>query len=321
MLAVSAVISPPVRVGTLLTAWQSDWPVLIAAGFEAAAVAWYIASVYRLRRRGRRWPLRRIAAFVAGVLVVVIAINSGLAHYDDTNFTAHVFQHLLLMNLAPPLLALGAPVTLALQSSRRRTTTWILKVLHSAPARLLTHPGVAAGMAIVTMYGYFLTPLYRLSLEYPLLHYYMHLHFLIAGCLYWWPLVGADVLPRRWSHGAKLALLFASVPWTSFLGIAILTMSTPIAPQHTLADTHAGGGVLWATSEFFTAAALLIVFADWAKSDLKQAARYDKRVAERGGGARSRPTAAGVGAGGRPMSTWELTKAAIRRPSDPDAGV
>lgn len=319
----AGLLSPPVRLHTLLAAWQHDWLIVVAAAFEAASIGWYVLSVRRLGRRGRRWSGWRTAAFVGGVLVVVVATQSGLASYDDTNFSAHVVQHLLLMNLAPPLLAMGAPVTLALQASSRSTTTRLLKVLHSPAARLLTHPLLAGGLVVVTMYGYFLTPLYRLSVEKSWFHYYTHLHFLLAGCLYWWPIVGADVLPRRWGHAAKLGLLFAAIPWSSFLGIAILEMSRPIAPAHTLADTHAGGGLLWAASELFTVVFALVVFADWAKADLRQAARYDRQLARtpaRSVNETTTPAGEPDPSGPtdeRPVSSWALTKAAIRRPADP----
>lgn len=321
--ASGGLLSPPVRLHTLLTAWQHNWLIVVAAAFEAVPIGWYVLSVRRLGRRGRPWSAWRTAAFVGGVLVVVIATQSGLAAYDDTNFTAHVVQHLLLMNLAPPLLAMGAPVTLALQASSRSTTTRLLKILHSPPARLLTHPLLAGGLVVTTMYGYFLTPLYRLSIENTWFHYYTHLHFLLAGSLYWWPIVGADVLPRRWGHGAKLLLLFSAIPWSSFLGIAILEMSTPIAPAYTLADTHAGGGVLWAASELFTVVFALVVFADWAKADLRQAARYDRQLTRTPGRTIDETTipAAEPDPSGptdeRGVSTWALTKTAIRRPADP----
>ncbi len=327
------VISPPVRLHTLLTGWQTDPLIWVAAAAEVAAVAWYLVSMRRLGARGRRWPVRRLVAFLGGILVVVVAIQSGLAAYDDTNFTAHVMQHLLLMNLAPPLLAMGAPITLALQSSKRSTTTRLLRVLHSRPARVLTHPVVAATLTVVTMYAYFLTPLYRLSLEHPLLHYYFHVHFLVAGCLFWWPIVGTDVLPRRWGHGAKVGLLFAGIPWSSFLGIALLTTKVPIAPAHSLADTHSGGGLLWAGTEMFNVMFLLVVVADWARCDLRQAQRYDRLVdqaaarhvaREAAGVAAGRGGAAGgasvAPASRRPVSTWALTREALRRPSDPTAG-
>jgi putative copper resistance protein D len=312
-------VSPPVRWHTLLTAWQHDWPILLAAMVEVVVVGWYVVSVRRLARRSRSWSPWRTASFLGGMVAIVIAIHSGLAAYDDANFTAHIVQHLLLMNLAPPLLAMGAPITLALQASSRPTTTRLLKVLHSAPMRIVTHPLVAGGLMIATMYAYFLTPIYRISIEHVWFHYFTHLHFLVVGCLYWWPIVGADVLPRRWGHGAKLALLFAAIPWNSFLGIALLSTSKPIAPEHTLADTHAGGALLWVASEILTLVWLLVVFNDWAKHDLRQAARYDRLADRDAANARGRadpPGGAAPPPPKRPTSTWELTKAAIRRPAE-----
>lgn len=112
--------SPPVRLDALLTAWQHNWLiVVVAAALEAASIGWYLLSVRRLGRRGRGWSRRRTASFVGGALVVVVATPSGLASYDDTNFTAHVVQHLLLMNL-PPLLAPGSsPATAGRRVLRR----------------------------------------------------------------------------------------------------------------------------------------------------------------------------------------------------------
>jgi putative copper resistance protein D len=215
---------------------------------------------------------------MAGIAAILVAIESGLASYDDINFTAHVVQHLLLMNLAPPLLAMSAPITLALQSSRRETTSAILKVLHSPPARLLIHPLVAGGLMVATMYAYFLTPIYRISIEHVWFHYSTHVAFLTVGCLYWWPIVGSDVLPRRWGYGTKLLLLGAAIPWMSFLGVAITEMAKPIAPEHSLTDTHNGGALLWIASELFTLGFVLKVFFDWAAADTRDAARADRRA-------------------------------------------
>ena len=67
-------------------------------------------------------------------------MQSGLASYDDQVFAAHVVQHLLLMNFAPILFALSAPVTLALQASDRRTQQGLLKVLHHPVVEFVTNP-------------------------------------------------------------------------------------------------------------------------------------------------------------------------------------
>ena len=73
---------------------------------------------------------------------MIVAVQSGLAAYDDEVFAAHVVQHLLLMNFAPILFALSAPMTLALQASGRPTQQRLLKVLHHPVVEFVTNPVV-----------------------------------------------------------------------------------------------------------------------------------------------------------------------------------
>jgi hypothetical protein len=80
---------------------------------EGLLGAGYLLGVHRLAVRGRRWAPRRTASFLGGVLVLVIALQSGLASLDDI-FWVHVIQHLALMMVAPPLLVAGAPLVLGM---------------------------------------------------------------------------------------------------------------------------------------------------------------------------------------------------------------
>jgi putative membrane protein len=276
---VAAVLSPPISVHQLLTAWQHDPISLTTAAVEIALVAAYLAGVHRLARRGRHWPGWRTIAFVAGIATVVVAVQSGVASYDDSNFTVHVVQHLLLMNVAPIFLALAAPMTLALQASRRANQERLLKVLHHPVISFFTHPLVAAGLSYATMIGYFLTPFYNFSLEHPVVHDLTHLHFLLSGCLFWWVVVGKD--PSRWrpSYPVKLGLLAVGVPVTAVLGVALSQARTSIAPHfHTVTDTRAGGSILWIFGELTTLLAMGVVLYQWLSFDEREQARADRRV-------------------------------------------
>src|ERR1017187_9339327 len=213
----------------------------------------------------------------------------------------HVIQHLLLMNVAPIFLVLGAPVTLALQASGRRTQTTILRVLHHPIVEVITNPLVVLFFFSVTMIAYFLTPFYQFSLEHPLVHDLTHLHFLITGCLYWWLVVGVD--PSRWrlTPPMKLGFLAVDIPVGTLLGLGLTQASVSVAPSfHTLADTQQGGGLLWIASELFTFAAIGIVVFQWMRSDTREAARGDRRAdadyAARWAGQSVDPDVARVGA-------------------------
>ncbi|MGH9302193.1 MAG: cytochrome c oxidase assembly protein, partial [Acidimicrobiales bacterium] len=238
----------------------------------------YVAGVRRLAARGRHWSAWRTTSFLAGVVFVWVATGSGLAAYDDSVFALHTFQHLILMMVAPPLLALGAPVTLAVQAGSRVTQRRILAFIHSGPMKVITFPVVVWLSFYATMFVYFLSPLYNLSLRHPLFHYYTHIHFLIAGLLFWIPIVGLD--PSRWRlpFPARILFLFTGLPFDAFLGIAIMNMTKSISPAHTLADTHAGGAIFWAGSEFLSIVGLAIVVAQWTRAEDRQASRADRRL-------------------------------------------
>ncbi|MDA8342859.1 MAG: cytochrome c oxidase assembly protein [Actinomycetota bacterium] len=271
------VLSPPVRLHTLLLGFQTDWLSLVVLVTEIGAAAWYLVSVRRLAVRGRRWSRWRSASFVSGIAVVFVATGSGLAAYDDSVFEMHVIQHLLLMNFAPVLLALSAPITLALQASNRGTQRWLLRVLHHPVVAVVTNPFVVIFLYSGTMIAYFLSPFYQFSLEHPLLHDYTHLHFLVSGCLYWWLVVGLD--PGRWrlTFPMKLGLLVVEIPVGTVLGLTLTQSRVSVAPLfHTVTDTHAGGSIAWVVSEGFTLIAITIVLIQWMRADQREAIQADR---------------------------------------------
>src|SRR5579875_4042900 len=142
-----------------LTRWNvSAFSVTVVIAVVAIA-AWYLNAEWRLALRGRRWSPRRTLSFLAGLVVVALAFVSPVDVFTMVYFQAHVVQHLLLMVVAPPLLALGAPSTLLLQTSKRSTKVRWLAVLRSRPFALLTHPISAWFFYFGVMFAFFLSSL------------------------------------------------------------------------------------------------------------------------------------------------------------------
>lgn len=276
----SGVPSPSVTLHTLALGWQGAPGALVAVAVEVGLALAYLAGVRRLGRRGRRWDPWRTAGFLGGLVVVILAVDSGIAAYDDSVFVMHVVQHLMLMTVAPVLIALGAPVTLALQAGGRTTQRRLLAVLKSAAFRVLTFP-VAVWLAFYgTMFAYFLTPLYAISLRHPLLHDLTHLEFLAVGLAYWLPMVGLDRSHWQFAYPARLLSLATGIPFSAFLGISLMSVRTPISPAHTLADVQAGGGILWGVTGLLNVVAVGVVVLQWSGHEERQAARIDRRAEE-----------------------------------------
>jgi cytochrome c oxidase assembly factor CtaG len=270
---------PPFDLHTALTAWQSG-PFAIAVVVAVVGLAyWYLRADWQLAARGRRWPWRRTVAFMAGLLAIVLALQSPVATFTGSYFEAHITQHLLLMVVAPPLLALGAPSTLLLQSSSRAVKTRWLTVLRSRAFAIATYPMVVWFFYFGVMFAFFLSPLVNYAMEHMALMDAINLAFLLGGCLYWWPIVGLDpIVHWRMGYGTRLAALSLGVPFEAFLGVAIMSLRTPIASMYTLSSTHSGGALLWAATELATFIGLIPVFVMWMRADERAAARADARA-------------------------------------------
>jgi putative membrane protein len=270
---------PPINLHTLLTEWQTGIFPIGAALVAVAVAVWYVLAVRNLAGRGRHWSRWRTVSFMAGLVSVELALGSSVASLSMYTFTAHVMQHLLLMIVAPPFLALGAPMTLILQTAKRPTKRRVLRGLHSRAFGIVRNQLPVFFLYYLSMYAFFLTPALGYAMGHMWLMDLINLGFLAGATLFWWPMVGIDPIPGGgMSPGFKILNLLIGIPVESFLGIALLMATTPVASIYTLATTHTGGGVLWAASEVATLAALLPVYRQWTKADARAARRIDARL-------------------------------------------
>ena len=264
-----------------LTAWGTGPFALVVL---VAIAVWYLRADWRLAARGRAWSRWRTAAFLTGLLSVDFALQSPVATYAGRYFQAHVIQHLLLMVVGPPLLALGAPSTLLLQSSSRTAKARWLRILHSTPFAVVSHPVSVWILYYGAMYLFFLTPVIGFAMDHMALMDAINVGFLLGATFFWWPTIGIDPIPRwRMSHGVRMLNLFIGVPVETWLGIALMSESRRTAhadaPMYTLASIHSGGSFLWIFSELASAGAILPIFFQWMSSEDRKAARADAALA------------------------------------------
>jgi putative copper resistance protein D len=134
-----------------------------------------------------------------------------------------------------------------------------------------------------SLFVLYFTGLYDLSLRNQQVHQLVHLHFLVAGLLFFWMVVGVDVVRARLPYGACLLCVLATVPIHAFLGIALMSSGRPLFSAHTLADQRAGAGILWAVGDLVTLVVGGIVLAQWMSHEERVAAREDRLGAAEAG--------------------------------------
>jgi len=271
-------------VGARLLQWHADPTVVL--GLAALGGLW-CAGLSRVRRSGGRVATDRLWAFAAAYAVLLLALVSPVAAASEDLFSVHMVQHLLLLYVVAPLLALSAPVTLVLQAAspavRRRV---VLPVLHSRALRAATHPLVAFTAFATVMYATHFSGVYDAALRSGVVHGAEHLLYLTAAALFWWPVVRRDPVPGRFPWPARLLYLVVAFPLQSFLGLAIYSTDRILydsylahgSPAEVLADQHAAGAIMWVGGDLLNLVAIGIAIAAWMRADERATARMDAQL-------------------------------------------
>jgi putative copper resistance protein D len=291
-------LPPELTPVTWLTQWNLDLLWLLVCGF---ALFFYLAGVWRLRRRGDRWPWYRTVLWVTGIVLLLWVTNGPINVYERYLFSTHMLGHMLLSMAVPVLLVLSAPITLALRTIRRRddgsrgAREWIMLAVHSRVAAVLTHPLVAGGLFAASLWIFYYSPLFRWATEDHVGHTWMVMHFLITGYLFAQTLVGIDPVAGRPPYPLRLLLLLATMAMHAFFGLSLVTGTGLLLSDwygamgrtwglSPLADQQAGGGIAWSVGELPTVALAILVAVLWSRSDERDAHRGD-RAADRDGDA------------------------------------
>ena len=279
----------------VLLAYDADGLMLALLIF---AVALYIKGVLILSRRGVKWPIGRTVAFAIGISAVDFATSGGLGVYSRFAFSNHMMAHMVLGMIAPIGIVLGAPITLALRTlpQARNKEEWgvrgaFIAILHSRLSRIYTNPVVALAIFDGSLFALYFTPLFGNLMQGHSGHFFMSLHFLLAGILFFQVLIGIDPMPNKIPHLVKIIIIFAAMSIHAFFSISVMSATTLLdngffalleRPWSTdlLADQKLGGSIGWAMGEVPILLALLATFMQWQRADKNEANRID-RAADR----------------------------------------
>ena len=271
-------------------------PDALMIGILVMMVALYVKGVIVLTKRGDKWPVGRTISFALGVSVIDFATSGGLGVYAQFSFSYHMLAHMLLAMVAPIGLVLGAPMTLALRTlpqgrtpSERGVRGSLLAALHSKIGVFYTNPIVALLIFDGSLFALYFTDLFASMMQSHLGHLVMNLHFLAAGFLFFFVVIGIDPNPRKIPYLVQIVLLFAAMSIHAFFSIALMSTTTLIdkgyfaslqTPWLTdlLADQKLGASIGWAMGEVPILMALVATFINWLRDDTREAKRIDRNT-------------------------------------------
>ncbi len=202
--------------------------VLLTLASLSVLAGAYGVRARTLARRGTALPAVRVACFAAGVGVLAVALLPPFADFAEGDlFVAHMAQHLLLVDVAPPLLLAGL------------TGPLLRPVLAALPARALrriTHPCVALPVAFALLVGWHVPLLFDAAVRHEPVHVLEHLSFVAAGVLVWLPVLETLPAPAWFGTGAKLGYLLLWRLGQTALGNVLLWATIPLYTVYQSAD-------------------------------------------------------------------------------------
>jgi putative copper resistance protein D len=264
--------------------------------------ALYALGIRKLAAQGDKWPMGRTISWVGGWLIILWSTSGGIATYSHVLFSAHMVQHMLLSTVAPIFLVLGAPASLALRalptgSNGAGVRELLVSVLNSRFIHFVSNPIVAAIVFVSGFFGLYFTALFPALMGSHWGHTIMQVHFLLAGYLFFWTLIGIDPGPKRAPYPIRILVLLASMSIHAFFNIAILQSNEILAQSYfasierpyltdLLADQRVGADIGWALGELPLLIVMITLTVQWSRTDARDAKRSDRQAdrAARGDG-------------------------------------
>ncbi len=280
--------------------WIAQWRLEIMSAFVIVAlVTVYLRWAIRLRRRGDDWPWHRTALFLVGMAGLAWITQGAPAVYGIVTFSGHMIEHMLLVMAVPLPIVWSAPVTLALRAlpSRHDGThgprEWLRTIVESRWMRFLANPVVAAVSFAGSLIVFYYSPLFEFALRNHAAHLWMIVHFTLVGYLFANALVGIDPGPKRPPYPLRVVLLFATMAFHAFFGVALTSSEVLLAPRwyglmgrdwgaDAIHDQQFGGAFAWGLGEFPVLILAIGVLVSWRTADTRTARRLDREAVRTG---------------------------------------
>jgi putative membrane protein len=269
----------PLAPHDLWVAWNLD-PVLVA-GFLLAALAYRRGRTGGPRRDIDSW---RASCFAGALVALGVALLSPLDALSGALASAHMVQHMLLVLVAAPLLALSAPSGTLLRGSplavRRASGRWRrrLRLTHRT-LRAVGHPAAVWLLHVGVLWFWHAAVPYDAALHSAPLHILEHASFLVTAVLFWHAVIGTRSRERV-SKGLGALLVFAMAMQSVFLSLLLTFARTPWYSGYAetttpwglepLADQQLAGVIMWIPAGAVYLVTALTLLVAWVRASEPQ---------------------------------------------------
>ena len=262
-----------------LETWTGD-PALV---WVICAAVLYAIGGHHLPRAGsvreQRW---RTVSFCAGLAAIVIAVDSPIDELADKLLWVHMVQHILLLLVAPPLLALARPWNRMWHGLPLEWRRWIAGKVARGRGRsaLGAVAAVLAGAVAswlvfnLVFLAWHIPALYDATLRSPPVHALEHAMFFAVGLLFWTRVIDSSPWRSRLPATARAAYLGLAMVAGWILAVVLATAPSPVYEPYAAEATRPGGltalgdqqlaaGVMWVPGSIAFTIAFIVFLYRW----------------------------------------------------------
>ena len=188
----------------------------------------YLRALRVLRGRGVSVPRWQIVAWHTAMALWIVGLLSPIDGLGEDGLAFHMAQHLLIADLAAPLMLVGLrnpmlafflprPVLVPLARTRPLREGF----------RFLRRPLVALPVYVAVLYAWHFSIFFEAAVRHPLVHALQHSSFIAIGVLVWWSVLEPK---RRRLHGDlwKIGHILSARMIGMFLGMSFVLIRQPI---------------------------------------------------------------------------------------------
>ncbi|MEI7943633.1 MAG: cytochrome c oxidase assembly protein [Actinomycetes bacterium] len=244
------------------------WDLLFGAPILLAA-NWYRRSVTSAI------PLWRQGLFYLGITFAFIVLVGPLPHFAVRIFWVHMVQHISLMMLISPMIILGAPMAVAASAPASRSKAFLRGAYRSWLVRSIIKPQIGFGIFLVALFATHFSPLANAGMKNGNVHSLELIIFLVAGLIYYYPLMSGNPMPFYVAHPIRLASLFGMMVPETMTGFFLYSSSRLLHDVPAMAgmnmahsasalnDQRIGGSLMWSMGMLIDAGWLALTARDW----------------------------------------------------------
>lgn len=272
-------------VAEILSHWSWDIPWL---GVAVLAIGAYLRAFGRTRAVPQLHARWRLWSYVSGVALVLVAVLSPLEHYGNELLWANFTGFLLITMIAPPLILLGAPLTLAFRVASPRGRKFLRGLYRNPLVAALTFPVVTWLAFAVVTYLWQFTTLTSEAASHVFLRDLQQASLLLVGLLFWAPALAVDPMRWRMAHPLRALYVVLEMAHKALFGGMFLSMNTamhdafaanaPAWAPAPITDQRMAILVLWLGGNLVFVAALAGILTGWVRYERRNQHRTDWRL-------------------------------------------